>query len=62
MYWTRKVRTLIRFTSLASTDGYNNLAADPIYIDLYITHLIDRHCSPDVISNAIYAIKWFEWY
>jgi hypothetical protein len=58
MYWTRKVRTLIRFTSLASTDGYNNLAADPIYIDLYITHLIDRHCSPDVISNAIYAIKY----
>jgi hypothetical protein len=45
-------------TSLHKEHGYNNLPADPIHITLYITHLIDRQCSPNVISNAIYAIKW----
>ena len=25
---------------------------------MYITHLIDRQCSPNVINNDIYAIKW----
>ena len=25
---------------------------------MYITHLIDRHCSPNVINNSIYTIKW----
>ena len=38
--------------------GYYNIFTDPIHIALYITHLIDRHCSPNVTNNAIYAIKW----
>jgi hypothetical protein len=38
--------------------GYNNLPANSIHIASYITHLIDRHCSPNVINNAFYALKW----
>ena len=48
-----------RWSVFIKKHGYNNLPADPIHIALYITHLIDRQmCSPNVINNAIYAIKW----
>jgi len=46
-----------RLSVFIKEHGYNNLSTDPIHIALYITHLIDRHCSPNVMNNAIYAIK-----
>jgi len=48
-----------RWCDFIKGHGYSYLLSEPIHIDLYITHLIDRQmCSPNVINNAIYAIKW----
>jgi len=47
-----------RWSVFIKEHGYNNVPADPLHIALYITHLIDRQCSPNVINNDIYAIKW----
>lgn len=46
-----------RWNSFIYVHGLSELPADPIQVALYITVLIDKHCSPSVVNSAIYAIK-----
>ncbi|XP_063420589.1 uncharacterized protein LOC134705803 [Mytilus trossulus] len=36
----------------------SELPANPVHVALYLTYLIDKHCSPTVIDSAVYSIKW----
>ncbi|VDI68772.1 Hypothetical predicted protein [Mytilus galloprovincialis] len=47
-----------RWSTFIKEHGFNNLPAAPIHVALYITNLIDKNCSPNVINSAIYSLKW----
>lgn len=38
--------------------GCSAIPASPIHVALYLTSLIDRKCSANVISTTMYSIKW----
>ncbi|XP_063397693.1 uncharacterized protein LOC134682015 [Mytilus trossulus] len=47
-----------RWSAFIKEHGFNNLPAAPMHVALYITNLIDKNCSPNVINSAIYSLKW----
>ncbi|XP_063404296.1 uncharacterized protein LOC134687768 [Mytilus trossulus] len=47
-----------RWSPFIKEHGFNNLPAAPIHVALYITNMIDKNCSPNVINSAIYSLKW----
>ncbi|CAG2245831.1 unnamed protein product [Mytilus edulis] len=49
-----------RWSTLIKELCFNNLTADPIHVALYITNLIDKNCSPNIINGAIYSSKWVQ--
>lgn len=47
-----------RWKKFAHEHNLSDLPAEPVHIALYITKLIDEHCSPSVVNSAVYSIKW----
>lgn len=50
--------TFNKWSTFIKEQGFNNLPADPMHVALYITHLIDKQCSPSVIDKVIYSLRW----
>lgn len=44
-----------RWSTFIKVHSFNNLPAAPIHVALYITKLIDKNCSPNVINGANYS-------
>ena len=50
--------TFKKFQQFCAPKGYQSLPADPIYVTIFISSLLDRDCSFSMISSVYYAIKW----
>ncbi|VDI40637.1 Hypothetical predicted protein [Mytilus galloprovincialis] len=47
-----------RWKTFINEHNMSELPANPVHVALYLTYLIDKHCSPSVIDSAVYSIKW----
>ena len=47
-----------RWKQFCNVHKISSLPAQPVHIALYLTVLIDKQCSSNVINSAIYSIKW----
>ncbi|VDI83308.1 Hypothetical predicted protein [Mytilus galloprovincialis] len=47
-----------RWKTFINEHNMSELPAKPVHVALYLTYLIDKHCSPSVLDSAVYSIKW----
>ena len=47
-----------KFQQFCAQKGYQSLPAEPIYVTIFISSLLDQNCSFSMISSVYYAIKW----
>ncbi|XP_052080798.1 uncharacterized protein LOC127718788 [Mytilus californianus] len=47
-----------RWKTFINEHKMSELPANPVHVALYLTYLIDKHCSPSVIDSAVYSFKW----
>lgn len=47
-----------KWQNFANSENINSIPAQPIHVALFLTQLIDKKCSNNVVESSVYAIKW----